>query len=62
MLLVSVGAFWFAPLFAMPPHIDMGGYKDKVRKISGKVHFFLEVTYEMLFEDCRMYGLMCLGA
>gem|GEM_PF-934434 len=62
MLLVSVGAFLFAPRFAVHPHIDMGGYKGKVRKNSGKVHFFLDVPYEMLFEDCRIYGFMCLGA
>lgn len=41
---------------AMFPHIDMGGYKGKVRKISGKVHFFLDVSSEMLFEGCRICG------
>ena len=40
----------------MLPYIDMGGYKGKVRKISGKVHFFLDVPYEMLFEGCRICG------
>ena len=45
MLLVSVGAFLFAPRFAVHPHIDMGGYKGKVKKISGKVHIFL--TYPL---------------
>lgn len=58
MLLVSVGAFLFAPPFAMLPHIDMGGYRGKVRKISGKVHFFLDVTSEMLFEVCRICGFV----
>lgn len=41
----------------MLPHIDMGGYKGKVRKISGKVHFFLDESSEMLFEVCRICGL-----
>ena len=62
MLLVSVGAFLFAPRFAVHPHIDMGGYKGKVKKISGKVHIFLDVSSEMLFEGCRICGFMCLGA
>ena len=39
----------------------MGGYKGKVRKISGKVHFFLDVPSEMLFEVCRIW-VLCLGA
>lgn len=56
MLLVSVGAFWFALLFCNVAHIDMGGYKGKVRKISGKVHFFLDESSEMLFEVCRICG------
>ncbi|EKX91482.1 hypothetical protein HMPREF9999_00975 [Alloprevotella sp. oral taxon 473 str. F0040] len=30
MLLVSVGAFLFAPCFAVHPYIDMGGYSHKV--------------------------------
>lgn len=46
----------------MLPHIDMGGYKGKVRKISGKVHFFLDVSSEMLFEVCRIYGFVSLLA
>lgn len=46
----------------MLPHIDMGGYKGKVRKISGKVHFFLDVSFEMPFEVCRIYGFVGLLA
>lgn len=46
----------------MLPHIDMGGYKGKVRKISGKVHFFLDVSFEMPFEGCRIYGFVGLLA
>ena len=62
MLLVSVGAFLFAPRFAVHPHIDMEGYRGKVWKISGKVHFFLEVSSEMLFEGCRICGFVGLLA
>ena len=46
----------------MLPHIDMGGYKGKVRKISGKVHFFLDVPSEMLFEVCRICSFVGLLA
>lgn len=40
----------------------MGGYKGKVRKISGKVHFFLDISPEMLFKVCRIYGFVGLLA
>ena len=50
------------PSFAMLPHIDMGGYKGKVREISGKVHFFLDAPSKMLFEVCRICSFVGLLA
>ena len=36
------------------PYKYMGGYEGKVIKNRRKLHFFLEMWYEMISRDCNM--------